>query len=560
MVTHNDNIAATPVIDLKAEKAKANPNKPHPTQLTYIHIFSIRPMTLMNEESPAPAEGAEQVEVTSPASATDAEADPNGPAKGKGGCCSSTKKFFLYDSTRSEIQAFYFNQFGRSILFISFMFLSLAILELAHQQAGCPKTENGGYENCGNTVYGFLPSSMLALMATIGGIASSLFMPYAGAVVDYSDRRRGFGKVCATLLVLVNFVQIFIFESTWFVMTILQAVVASAAFMANAMVLWSYVSAPDDHTLHGITASGRNWEVFGMLSFFIVVGIVQFTSGWDSVTLARFSQALASVVGGISLFLAYKRYPAVKAVKALDEGKNLWIAGISELWHTAKNLGKTEPGAQRYLFAVSFLAGAIGSFTSLAITYLSEEIQMSSTGIIIFILINMATQPAGVLIHRTIARRIGHKKNYLMVISFFVIITALFVGCVAGPDQMNWTYLFAFLFGVAFGWYYPSSNGFFVSLVPEERCTELWGFNMFASVILSWVPPLIFTTLNETTGNLRLAMIGILAFLIIGFCLVLFIPEKKSDAADEDDEEKGSVETPPADADGEEGLQDVVVE
>ena len=45
----------------------------------------------MNEEVPAPAEGAEV-------------------AKTGGGCCSSTKKFFLYDSTRPEIQAFYFNQ------------------------------------------------------------------------------------------------------------------------------------------------------------------------------------------------------------------------------------------------------------------------------------------------------------------------------------------------------------------------------------------------------------------------------------------------------------------
>jgi len=55
------------------------------------------------EEVPAPAEGAE-VASRSPASTTDTD------AKETGGCCSSTKKFFLYDSTRPEIQAFYFNQ------------------------------------------------------------------------------------------------------------------------------------------------------------------------------------------------------------------------------------------------------------------------------------------------------------------------------------------------------------------------------------------------------------------------------------------------------------------
>ena len=61
----------------------------------------------MNEEVPAPAEGAE---VASPASTTDAKETNTSAKTGGGGCCSSTKKFFLYDSTRPEIQAFYFNQ------------------------------------------------------------------------------------------------------------------------------------------------------------------------------------------------------------------------------------------------------------------------------------------------------------------------------------------------------------------------------------------------------------------------------------------------------------------
>ena len=78
----------------------------------------------MNEESTARADGAEQVEV-SPAqeSGTDAnDGDVNGGmVKTKGGCCSSTKKFFLYDSSRPEIQAFYFNQvraFGLGFIFL----------------------------------------------------------------------------------------------------------------------------------------------------------------------------------------------------------------------------------------------------------------------------------------------------------------------------------------------------------------------------------------------------------------------------------------------------------
>lgn len=331
---------------------------------------------------------------------TTSDAGGGGGAKKRRGCCARSKKFFLYDSGRKDVQAFYFNQFGRSVLFISFMFLSLGILQLAFQSAGCPQNENGSYENCDKKVYGLDPSSILSVMALIGGLSTSAFMPYAGAVVDFSDHRLTFGKVCAVLLVLSNIVQIFIFPSTWFAMVIVQSVIAASTFMANSMVMWSFVNAPSDHILHGITSSGRLWETIGMLGFFIVVGIVQFTSGWDAVAVARFSQALASFVGGIGLYLSYKRYEPVKSLKTLEDGKSLYIAGIQEIWFTAISLWKTEPSAFWFLMSSVFNEAAISSFTNLAIVYLAEQLNMSNTDIVLFIMINFATNPIGVVIHR----------------------------------------------------------------------------------------------------------------------------------------------------------------
>lgn len=407
--------------------------------------------------------------------------------------------------------------------------------------AGCPlNSETGAYENCGNTVYGMQPSSMLALMAIIGGVATSLFMPWAGAVVDFSDHRLRFGKAMAIVLTLVNFVQIFIYPSTWFAMTILQAVVASASFMANSMVMWSYVDADNDRDLHGITSSGRIWEVLGVLFVFIVVGIIQFITQWDEVTIARFSQALASLVGGVSLLLAYKRYEPVKAVKKLESGKNLYVAGVAQLLGTITDLGKTGPGAQRYLIASTFLEAAVNSFTTICITYLTEQIQMNGMQVIIFILIHSVSNPLGVLMHRRIAGRIGNKRSYLLATVWFIIITGLFIGFVSGPHHVTITYVFSVLFGIAYGWYYPSSNGFYIVLVPRERVAELWGFNMFAAAILSWVPPLIFTSLNESTGNLRLGFLGMTAFQVIGLLIGMAIPNKTKDTAQDDDAEKGN--------------------
>jgi len=490
--------------------------------------------TQLNSDLPAPAETDTSPD-TSPAPSNEEAVTQN--TNNKGGCCTSWKKFFLYDSGRKDVQAFYFNQVGRSILFISFMFLSLGVLQLAYQSAGCPQNENGSYINCGEKVYGMLPSDILAMMALIGGLSTAAFMPYAGAVVDFSDHRLTFGRVCAVLLVLTNIAQIFIFPSTWFAMVIAQSFIAASTFMANSMVMWSYVNAPNDHVLHGITASGRLWETIGMLGFFVVVGVVQFRSGWDSVSVARFSQALASVVGGIGLFLAYKRYEPVKAVKTLENGKSLYIAGIVEIAKTAVSLWKTEPSAFVYLIASIFTEAAISSFTNLSITYLAEQIQMSSTSIVVFIMINFVTNPLGVLIHRNVARKIGHKKNYLLCVAYTLIITAFLIGFVYEPSHANVAFLFSVIYGVAYGWYYPSSNGYFVSIVPQEKVTELWGFNSFCSVSLSWAPPAIFIALNQGTGSLRLGLVGTCIFLFVGLCIAVFIPEVV--VAGGTDEEKG---------------------
>lgn len=87
------------------------------------------------------------------------------------------------------------------------------------------------------------------------------------------------------------------------------------------------------------------------------------------------------------------------------------------------------------------------------------------------------------------------------------------------------------IYGFCYGHYYPSVNGYFVSLVTEDRATELWGWNLFAGVVLSWVPPLIFTSVNETSGNLRLAMLGLFSFLVVGFLIALTIPPNTNEHA-----------------------------
>ena len=88
----------------------------------------------------------------------------------------------------------------------------------------------------GAQVYGLKPNSIVSVLATIGGLVTALGMPLAGSIIDATDKRLGFGRAMAGVLVVSNAAMVFITPDTWLVMTLLQAVVATFSFSGLTLV------------------------------------------------------------------------------------------------------------------------------------------------------------------------------------------------------------------------------------------------------------------------------------------------------------------------------------
>jgi MFS-type transporter involved in bile tolerance (Atg22 family) len=124
---------------------------------------------------------------------------------------------------------------------MSNIFLSTAFIQLASEQAGCVR-HPGVKETCDNRVYGMKPASLVANIAVITGVLSALFMPIAGAMIDCTNHRRTFGILTVTLMTLIQGVQIFTTEATWFPMLVLQAL---SGFIYQVQVLCIYAYLPE---------------------------------------------------------------------------------------------------------------------------------------------------------------------------------------------------------------------------------------------------------------------------------------------------------------------------
>jgi len=137
---------------------------------------------------------------------------------------------------------------ARAPLFVSYLTLSIAMLEIAFQAAGCTSDgymtnvngtalvgDDGEFVNCENKTP-FLNSRPDSILSNIGVCASliNVFMiPLSGAIVDYSTVRKQVTIGAIFAMWVANLVQAFLSDSTWRYIAVLQATIASPCYMLH---------------------------------------------------------------------------------------------------------------------------------------------------------------------------------------------------------------------------------------------------------------------------------------------------------------------------------------
>ncbi len=168
---------------------------------------------------------------------------------------------------------------------------------------------------------------------------------------------------------------------------------------------------------------------------------------------------------------------------------------------------------------------AMISFITTSVTYMVEVLKINSSKIgIIFLITLFSTIPGAVL-----ANWLSNKTNPLMALKINIILlsginVALYLN-VKDPSDANLMYGVAFVWGAVAGWYYPIEKMIFSMIIPSGQESELTGFFLNCTRILSWLPPLVFTVINEAGIHLSWAGLHMNIYLLIGFLLFMFMPD-----------------------------------
>jgi len=148
--------------------------------------------------------------------------------------------------------------------------------------------------------------------------------------------------------------------------------------------------------------------------------------------------------------------PKAKAKRALPEGKSLYSAGCDQIFRTTRHINSDYKRSIRwYMLVLSFAEAGANSFTVCAVIFLNGVVKMGGSDIAaLFLIVFTLTN------YRTAWR--------LNIMAYFSTTTIVGVFVLRGECDRILTFVMVGFWGIAIGWFYPTENGFFGVLVPQE--------------------------------------------------------------------------------------------
>ncbi|GMH82389.1 hypothetical protein TrVE_jg6675 [Triparma verrucosa] len=442
-----------------------------------------------------------------------------------------------------ETRAFYYDVLFRAPLFISILFLSTVFLKFANEEAGCTEA---GYDigagqteeeadaaevKCTGRAYGIRPSSVLTTLNSAAGLILAFLLPVIGSIIDHTSYRKQCVVYAGAVFWLSNLVQCFTNSDSWFAMVVIQGAVSATSYMIHQTAIFAYateiVDDLDKELLH-MNASVRVWELVTMLGFMVLVTIVGMIGGFDVVAKSSTSQALAGLIAAYPGYVVFKDLGNRPNLNKVPAGSSVLTAGFNKVFKTARFLRASHPEVLKFLRALLFFESANGSIIFASTTLITQQLKIEDPSPILLSIIVISAFGAGLvpLLHRNL----GVKKGMMLVVGFNVVASLIVILFVHSEETAGGIWIVGILYGLGIGATYPMQRTFYMILIPGGLETQMMGLLQFCSIFLGWAPGLVFTALNESTNDMRLAMFSILGFHLAGILLLGLVDVEKGRA------------------------------
>lgn len=177
-----------------------------------------------------------------------------------------------------------------------------------------------------------------------------------------------------------------------------------------------------------------------------------------------------------------------------------------------------------FWFHISVMLGESGilAILPIAVTFTTKVLKMDSSEVgFVFIVALFSTVP-GTPLQQLICQRTDPKISW--VLNFFFTAIVSVVGTFAlTEDRKFLAYVWGALWGFSFTWYISTKTVIFSAILPKGQDSEFSGFFVYASQILVWLPPLLYSVMVEAGMNQQWGLMPLAIFSFVAGLLSLFM-------------------------------------
>ncbi|MEV7889193.1 MFS transporter [Streptomyces sp. NPDC002817] len=365
--------------------------------------------------------------------------------------------------------------------------------------------------------------AFFAYSVSLSVIVAVLVMPLVGVAADRTGRKKPLLAAAAYTGATATAAMFFLGGDRYLLGGVLL-IVANAASAVGAMLYNSYlpqIAPPEERD----AVSSRGWA-FGYAagSLVLVVNLVLYTAH-DSFGL---SEGMAVRICLASAGLWWGAFTLVPLRRLQDRRmpqKETTTPGFRQLAATVRDM-RRHPLTLSFLLAYLVYNDGIQTVISQASVYGSEELGLGQSTLIGAVLLVQVLAVAGALGMGRLARVYGAKRTILGSLVAWTLTLAAGYFLPAGAPV--WFFVLAAGIGLVLGGSQALSRSLFSHLVPPGKEAEYFSAYEMSDRGMSWLGPLLFGLTYQLTGSYRDAIISLVIFFILGFCLLARVPVRQA--------------------------------
>ncbi len=379
------------------------------------------------------------------------------------------------------------------------------------------------------------PDSFFPYCVSLSVGLQVIFLPILGAIADYSHRRKQMMQFFATIGAIATIALFLTTASVWWLGGLLY-IGANLAFGASIVFYNSYL--PDiasEDQRDRVSSYGWAMGYLGgglLLVLNLAFYLLRAKIGVPTDLAVRINLASAGVWWLGFSFFTWVRLRPRHAVKQLPKGETYVSVGFRQLWKTLREL-RSFPETLKYLLAYFLYNDGIQTVIAVSATFaaaplLRGGLEIGQSTLTMIILMIQFVAFFGALLWGRLATWIGAKRAILVALVIWVGVVIYAYGGMQGASRViEFAILGAFI-ALVMGGSQAISRSLYAQMIPKGREAEYYSFYEVSERGTSWIGPLLFGLMNQVFGNLRLAILSLIFFFVMGLIVLPFVNVDKA--------------------------------